>query len=127
MWLKSWLGIITLAFSLVGCSKTTAFEKPKNLLTEDVYIDVFYEMQLLKVLQFYHPAQDTVDSLNNLILDKYQVDGEDFLASHRYYQSQVAKQVDRIDLVLERLEAEVKRFNETDSLRKAQPTIEEIE
>jgi len=127
MWLKSWLGIIALSFALQGCSKTTTFERPKNLLTEDVYMDVFYEMQLLKVLQFYHPAQDTVDSLNNLILDKYQIDGEDFLTSHRYYQSQVAEQVDRVDRVLERLQAEVRRFNETDSLRNPQPSIKVIE
>lgn len=121
------LGIIALSFALVGCSKTTALEKPKNLLPEDVYMDVFYEMQLLKVLQFYHPTQDTVDSLNNLILNKYQVDGEDFLASHRYYQSEVAKQIDRVDRVLERLQAEVARFKEADSLRNPQPSIKVIE
>ncbi len=115
--MKIWLYSLLLLFLFSSCEKKYAPDPPQNLISENVYMDLFYEMEFLRVLQYYNPPQELVDSLNQVILDKHNIDGEDFLASHRYYQGQVAKQEQRVNKVLARLEKEVQRFKTEDSLR----------
>ncbi len=115
--MRNWFFGLFLLFALANCEQNYAPEPPENLISENVYMDLFYEMELLRVLQYYNPPQELVDSLNQVILDKYDIDGADFLASHRYYQSQVAEQEQRAVLILERLEKDIQRFEEEDSVR----------
>ncbi len=115
--MKLWLYSLLLLFVFSSCEKKYAPDPPKDLISESVYLDLFYEIELLRVLQYYNPPQELVDSLNQVILDKHNIDGDAFLASHRYYQSQVGKQEQRVDIILGRLEDEVQRFKSEDSLR----------
>ena len=115
--MRNWFFGLFILFMLSNCDQKYTPGPPENLISESVYMDLFYEMELLRVLQYYNPPQELVDSLNQVILDKYDIDGTDFLASHRYYQSQVGEQEKRVVKVLERLEKEVQRFEKEDSLR----------
>lgn len=97
-------------------------KKPDNLLNEDTYVDLLFEMQMLKVLQYYFPPQDTVDSLKKSIFEKYDIEEERFLDAHSYYQSRLDDQLKRVDKVINRLQDEIEYFNEIDSLRKSEPS-----
>ena len=112
--MKHWLFSLLLFCAFTNCEKKYTPDPPENLITESVYMDLFYEMEFLRVLQYYNPPQELVDSLNQVILDKHNIDGSDFLASHRYYQSQVGQQEQRVGKILERLEKEVQRFKTED-------------
>lgn len=112
---------LILCFVLLGiaCSNNDHIaEKPDNLLNEEKYVDLLFEMQMLKVLQYYFPPQDTVDSLKRAIFDQYEVEEDSFIESHRYYQSHLDEQLERVDKVIERLKDEIQYFNEVDSLQK---------
>lgn len=113
------LAAVFLLLVYSACNTGIPYKKPPGGLDENTYERIFYEMAMLRVLQNYYPPADTVDSLNQLILDKYAVSGEDFMAAHRYYQSKPEKQLELAERVQKRLAAEIEYFNREDSVRRA--------
>ncbi len=101
---------------LFGCKENEeAFPKPDNLMKEQIYIDVFYELELIKVYQNTGIPDSEIDSLSTLVYQKYGTNRSSFLESHRYYQTQLSKQQERIDLVIEKIEETLTQFEEPDS------------
>ncbi|MEO9884289.1 MAG: DUF4296 domain-containing protein [Balneola sp.] len=113
---RSFLLIITVLISL-SCTQETNITKPDQLLDEDVYLDLFYELELLSIYQERGASSSVIDSLNEEIFKKYDISDTLFRSSHEFYQSQLTKQQIRTDTVLARLEREMSRFNRQDSLR----------
>lgn len=109
--------ILAISYSCVGPEETP---KPKNLLSEDTYIDLLVEVQHVITYKNAYPDSVNSDSLTSLIYDKYQVTEEEFLSSHEYYQKQVKEQIGRIDEALTRLRAEDEQLKaRMDSVLKA--------
>lgn len=107
-------GFISL-FTLAGCGKS---EKPENLIEEDTYIDILVELQLTRTHHNALPDSVNADSLIQLIYEKYDVDENQFVNSHTYYQTQVRSQLGRTDNAIERLQEEQQRIEDRmDSLR----------
>ena len=107
--------IITAFFLLIiasACKEKEIIPKPENLLNEALYIDVFTEMELLKVYQNQKVPFAIIDSLYDEVLVKYDVDGEQFMEAHRYYQAQIEDQQRRVDTVIARLKKELNRIEE---------------
>lgn len=106
------LGLLSLA---VACEKEQpVIPPPPDLMEEELYMQVFLEMEFLKVYQSQRPGYDVIDSLYDEILIKYDIDGEHFVESHRYYQSQIEEQQARIDTILARLERRLQMISEAE-------------
>lgn len=94
-------GILLSGILLGGCSYE---ETPPDLIEEDTYIDLLVELQLLKSYRQSAPVDSSeVDSLKQIIYQKYQVSEKQFQLSHRYYQEDPDKQEERVDAAIERL------------------------
>lgn len=85
---------------LLGCNS----DKPDNLLTEDTYINLMVELQLLRSYQQQgQPDSSAVDSLRNSIFEQYGATETQFRTSHEYYQQDINQQSERISEAIERL------------------------
>ncbi|MEX0720206.1 MAG: DUF4296 domain-containing protein [Balneolaceae bacterium] len=95
---------------LISCDENPGNEKPPNLIPEDTYIDVLVEFQLIRTYGIAHPDSVNADSLSQVIFEKYEIDEDQFLSSHQFYQKQVENQLKRTDEAIQRLEKEEDRM-----------------
>lgn len=94
-----------------GCDRSTP-EPPENLITEDVYIDLVVEMQLIRVWHNTKGDSVNVDSLKQAVFLKYEVSEDQFISSHTFYEQQIKAQKQRLSKAIERLEAELSQLEE---------------
>lgn len=106
---------ILLAIVGMGCEEPSVVSKPDQLLEEELYLDIFVEFELLRISQNELPGVLNIDSLTNVIYSKYDVDPEEFLSSHTYYQSQVFEHETRIDTAVARVKRLLIPFTEADT------------
>lgn len=99
------LGILLL-FIMAACVGPEKEPVPDNLVAEGTYINLLVEMQLIQTHRNAQPDSVNVDSLKKLVYQKYKVDEEQFLESHRYYQKQVDEQIKRVNTVIDILKKE---------------------
>lgn len=95
--------LIPLLLILLGsCSDNP--QKPNNLIGEDKYITLLVELQLVRTYdQNANVDSLTVDSLTSEVFEKYDITGEQFRKSHKYYQQFPKEQKGRVDKAIERL------------------------
>lgn len=103
-YIQLFLLFISISTSLGGCTEVQDI-KPKNLIPEDIYIDLLVELQLLRSYSYTDPALDK-DSAAVVIFKKYSVNAEEFFKSHDFYQTQIEKQIERVNLAIERIKRE---------------------
>lgn len=109
--------IVIAGFLLGGCSDDPG--RPADLLPEDTYIDLMVEMKLLQNYQKELQADSTtIDSLQRLVFEAYEVPETQFRASHRYYQQDAEQQRERISTAIERMRKDF--FGAKDTLRPGQ-------
>lgn len=117
---KCWILII--GFILVlACKEESPVPKPEQLMNEQVYLDLFYELELLRIYQNRGIGSQTIDSLYDQIFEKYNADTALFRVTHEYFQAQILKQQQRVDTVTAKLEQEIQMFNKLDSLESQLP------
>lgn len=112
--------VLAVAGMFLGCSEDVENQRPKNLIPEDTYIDLMIELQLLESYRTSIPKDSlkvNIDSLKNVIYDKYKVEEQQFLASHQYYQRQVKPQADRISNAIDSLKQQMVKDGLMDSTR----------
>lgn len=102
---------------MISCSNEHPVQKPDPLMDESLYLDLFYELELLRVYQNRGTGSVVIDSLHEEIFKKYKADKELFLESHQFYQSQIDKQQIRVDTVIARIEKELLPLVKLDSLK----------
>lgn len=85
-----------------GCSDKPP--KPDDLISEDEYIELMVELQLVRsygeTLQI---DSTTIDSLTDKVFDRYSTTDSTFQKSHNYYQQFPQEHVQRIDKAIEQL------------------------
>lgn len=108
-------GVISLPF-ITGCDGSET--QPDNLIQENTYIDILVELQLIRTHHNAMPDSIDADSLKQLVYEKYQIDEEQFVSSHQFYQKQVKEQLNRTDEAIKRLENEQRKIRaQIDSLQ----------
>lgn len=103
------LGTLLSALILSACVGPEEIPKPENLIPENKYIELMVEIQHIITYRNANPdSSNDADSLKLVIYEKYDVTGEQYAASHQYYQRHVDQQVKRVGEALEKLKAEEK-------------------
>ncbi len=119
-------------FSFTGCAGPEDIPKPKDLISEQNYIDLLVEMQHITTWKNARPDSVNADSMKQLIYKKYHITEKQFFASHEYYQKDLSHQLDRVDEAIHQLQSEetyieqhidsVKKNEEQDSLLHQDPS-----
>lgn len=106
--MRTLLLTISLVAIIAGCEQNLKTEnpRPQDLISEDLYLNVFMEIQMLDALIYTTDSLPDVDSLHAEIFKQYDVEQEQFQRSHRYYQKDVDGQIGRLDSVLKWIETE---------------------
>ena len=88
--MKKLLFISGICFLLVHCD-SKAVEKPKNLISEDVMVDILYDLHVFNAIKLNTISNE--DYNNNkpsaYIYQKYKVDSLQFVTSDRYYANDI--------------------------------------
>ncbi|SMO77350.1 DUF4296 domain-containing protein [Gracilimonas mengyeensis] len=103
----STLGIL---FLFAGCRGVEKPQPPDNLLPEPVYMDVMIELQHIRTYASARPDSVNVDSLKQLVFEKYEIEEAAFASSHKFYQSDVQAQIERIEAATAWLEHKEKNL-----------------
>lgn len=91
---------------LSSCIGPEEVPEPKNLISEENYIDLLVEMQHIITYSNAEPDSVNTDSLKGLIYEKFGITEEQYLTTHQYYQTQVNRQLQRVNEAIRRLEGE---------------------
>ena len=110
---------------LFNCNNDHPIQKPDNLMAEELYLDLFYELELLSVYQDRGARGSVVDSLYEEIFKKYNSDKDVFMSSHKYYQSQIIEQQIRADSVIKKIERNLIALDRLDSLTTQEGSVKE--
>jgi hypothetical protein len=100
---KRILGSLLIILSLVTVSCGSSNEPPKDIVSEDTYINLLVELQLAEAFRNQYNDTTQTKRLVDSVLTVYGVGYDRFLRSHRYYQSQLDKQEQRYEKAVDRL------------------------
>lgn len=117
MLLKKLFVLIFAFFLMLGCKDKNHIAKPDPLMEEAQYLDLLFELNILKVYQSRGTPGSVVDSLYTEIFKKHEADSTLFRVSHQYYQTQLEQQQVRVDSLIVRLNKEILPFDKQDSLK----------
>ncbi len=105
---------------IASCSEDP--DKPEDLISEDNYIDLIVELQLINTFSQSSLADSiSADSLIDATFEKYGINREQFAASHNYYQDFPEEQKTRIDSAIERLRMDKVQDEIDDTLKPERP------
>lgn len=123
--LRNVIALFVGCITLFNCNSDYPIQKPENLMAEELYIDLFYELELLSVYQDRGAKGSVVDYLYEEIFKKYNSDKDIFLSSHKYFQSQIIEQQIRADSVIKKIERELIALDRLDSLTTQEGSVKE--
>jgi len=109
---KSIICLFAALVLFLACKNDEVVPKPEILLSEENYINLIIELQLLDALVYTSENELNTDSLISEVYDLYNTNQEIFSTSHLYYQSKPDEQAVRIDSALKKIEREQKRLNQ---------------
>lgn len=92
--------ILSLAF-LQACS-----DEPEMLLDEETYGNVLVELTIVNQLDEAQLGDRTQEEMRDEVFQKFSVSREEFRISHDYYQRDMQGQMQRVEILSERLRAE---------------------
>lgn len=81
-------------------------EKPDDVMEEDKYVTVFSELLVVNQLTDEQLGSEDRQQLVDEIYEKHNTSEEEFRASHTYYQRQPEEQLQRLDLIEERISSD---------------------
>lgn len=117
------LVILLVTMLLSSCREKPPFQEPEELLSEETYLFLFYELELLRIYQNQGIPSSITDSIYTTIFKKYKVEPDLFDSTHQYFQTQIDLQQIRTDTVISWLQKDLNRISELDSLLTAQESL----
>lgn len=119
MIMKKTILVFIVFFATLSCNNS-AIEKPDNLISEDVMVDIIYDLSLLEGIRStnYNTFKERGINPSKYIYTKYKIDSLQFVKSDRYYASDIELYAKIYDEVSKRIED---RKKAVDSLAKKNP------
>jgi len=110
------ISVFIFVFIFAKCSHKTQIENPTNLIDEDTFVNVIYDISILEGhMASYNLNQDIYkDSARRMykgVFEKYEISAVDFKENNDYY-ILVGKYSDMSKKVLERLKIEEEKYKE---------------
>jgi hypothetical protein len=91
-------------------------EKPKNLLSEEVMVDILYDTALLQATEVLAPINLTKNNIRitTFIYNKYKIDSITYYQNHKYYAANLKQYKKMYSKVISRLEKEQAKLDSLD-------------
>ncbi|UOK43439.1 MULTISPECIES: DUF4296 domain-containing protein [Flavobacterium] len=101
-------------FLVVFSCNDSAVEKPDNLLSEEVMVDILYDLNVLQSAENLnsHAFSENNIKINELIYKKYSIDSLTFAKNDRYYAADPHNYQKLFKKVAEKIEANKKTVRE---------------
>ena len=102
------------ALFVASCS-THPVPKPDNLLDEETMVDIIYDVSILQATDGSMPQKLTESNIkmDQYIFEKYKIDSITYRENQRYYAADARKYKKIYKKVIERLDLEQKKMNDT--------------
>jgi len=99
---------------VISCSKNPV-PKPDNLLDEEVMVDIIYDISILQATDGSMPQKLTENNIemDQYIFEKYKIDSLTYRQNQNYYAADTRKYKKLYKKVLERLEEENAKINDS--------------
>ena len=112
--MKKLVFIFTVAILFFSCN-TDLVKKPDNLIDKRKMGDILYDMSLLEALKYQNPNSLYENGINpkTYVFKKYKIDSITYSQNQRYYASDSRKYKKIYKKVIERLDLEQKKMNDT--------------
>ncbi|RNC85913.1 MAG: DUF4296 domain-containing protein [Balneola sp.] len=92
---------VSLLFAVaLACVEQEQVPLPDDLIEEGTYIQLLVELQLLDAIAFTSSDSLDLDTLMSELFLYYNIEEEQFLNSHKYYQSRSDEHIARLDSAL---------------------------
>lgn len=101
--------LLIIPIALTSCGDPTA---PEDLLEEDRYISVFSELLVINQLNDEQLGPISREYLQDQVFEEYNVTREQFEQTHRYFQQQPERHIQRLDKIEEVFTEERDRLQE---------------
>ncbi|WP_320816141.1 DUF4296 domain-containing protein [Flavobacterium sp.] len=103
-------------FALFACNDNPV-QTPKNLLDEEVMVDILYDIALLQAADGYVPEKLTANNIkiNSFIYSKYKIDSVTYYQNHKYYAGNVRKYKKMYKEVISRIDFKTKELQDATS------------
>ena len=102
--------LLCLVFLTISC-QDSAIEKPSNLIEKDKMIDVLYDLSLLEAVKSQNiKGGISAEEINQYIFKKYKINKKQFVASNKYYASDVEEYKKMFDQIREKIDKENKKL-----------------
>ncbi|ESU24472.1 hypothetical protein FEDK69T_09190 [Flavobacterium enshiense DK69] len=107
------IAFLILCLTVLSC-KDSAVEKPDNLLSEEVMVDVLYDLSVLQSAENLNSLTFSQNNIkvNELIYKKYNIDSITFAKNDRYYAADPHNYQKLFKKVAEKIEASKKVVKE---------------
>lgn len=99
---------------VISCSKNPV-PKPDNLLDEEIMVDIIYDISILQATDGSMPQKLTENNIemDQYIFEKYKIDSSTYRQNQNYYAADTRKYKKLYKKVLERLEEENAKINDS--------------
>jgi len=117
--------LVLLLMNFVACQSVKEPEKPENLISKDMMIDILTDCYINNAVRSisFVILKDSKIRLDSMIYIKYQIDSLQFTQSNEYYSLQFNTYVDMLTQVEERLEKIKERTDSIVKIEKKNDTI----
>lgn len=109
--------IVLVGLLFFSCDKNPV-EKPKELLSEEVMIDILYDTALLQAsngqVNVQQSFTDNNIRVNTFIYNKYKIDSATYYQNHKYYAANLSKYKKMYEKVISRLETAQAKLDSLD-------------
>ena len=92
------------AFVIISC-KQTALPKPKNLIDEDVMVDVLFDIAIIEAIKVSNPFSLQTKGIDarTYVYKKYKIDSTQFAKSDKFYAVDVQNYAKMYQKVIDRI------------------------
>ncbi|ESU29728.1 hypothetical protein FLJC2902T_02020 [Flavobacterium limnosediminis JC2902] len=107
------IALFFVLFAALSCGNG-AIEKPENLLSEEMMVDILYDLTVLQSAENLNPVEFSQNNVkvNEMIYKKYNIDSISFAQSNRYYAADPHHYQKMFKKVVEKIEANKKGLDE---------------
>ena len=106
--MKKYFIIVAIVFLVTSACKQTALPKPKNLIDEDIMVDILYDVAIIEAIKVSQPfsLQSKGIDAKTYIYKKYKIDSIQFAKSDKFYAIDVQQYAKMYQQVIDKIKAQ---------------------
>lgn len=119
---------LAIAIVFVSC-KEEVVPKPKQLISQDVMVDIMYDLTILEAIKNQNPASLDTFKINSraYIFKKYKIDSIQYAKSNIYYASDYNEYKSMFEQISKRLEVKTQTVDSLIKKQKKKKSVKKVQ